>query len=178
MPASQTQPGTDTPRADSLRPKTTRRVGCWDVQTLNQTGKLAQVVREMESYNIELLVVSETRWIGSGTRQLTSGHHILYSGRTDDHHSRGVAIITTKEVNRSLTEWKPINERLIKARYNSAFATLTMIGCYAPTEDTTEDEKDAFYKKLQEAVDETPSHNVLLIMGDLNAKVGADNKGK
>ena len=55
--ASQTQPSTDTPRADSLQPKTTHRVGCWNVQTLYQTGKLTQVVREMESYNIELLVV-------------------------------------------------------------------------------------------------------------------------
>ena len=35
-------------RADILRPKTTRGIGCWNVQTLYQTGKLAQVIKEMD----------------------------------------------------------------------------------------------------------------------------------
>ena len=165
-------------RADILKPKVTLRVGCWNVRTLYQTGKLAQVIKEMESYNLELIGVSETRWTGSGNRQLATGHQIMYSGRTDDHHSKGVAIITTKQVHKCLLEWKPVNERIIKARYNSSFAKLTVIVCYAPTEDSPEVEKDIFYDKLQELVDETPSHDVLLIMGDLNAKVGSKNEGK
>ncbi|XP_062611962.1 uncharacterized protein LOC134273760 [Saccostrea cucullata] len=163
---------------DVLRPKITRRVGCWNVRTLYQTGKLAQVVREMEHYKIELLGVSETRWTGKGSKQLVSGHQILYSGRTDEHHSRGVAIITTKEVYRSLLEWKPVNERIITARFNSAFAKLTVVVCYAPTDDAEDDEKVSFYDSLQEIVDNTPSHDVLLILGDLNAKVGKSNQGR
>ena len=102
-------------------------MGCRNVQTLYQTGKLAQVIKEMQSYKIKLLVGSGTRWTGSGSRQLLSGHHILYSGRADDHHSRSVRIIITKEVHKSLLEWKPISERIIKARYNSAFAKLRFI---------------------------------------------------
>ena len=116
---SQTRKDANILRVDMLQPKTTRRVGCWNVRTLHQTGKLAQVIKEMQSYKIELLSVSETRWTGSGSRQLLSGHHTLYSGRADDHHSRGVGIITTNEVHKSLLEWKPISERTIKARYNS-----------------------------------------------------------
>lgn len=34
------------------------------------------------------------------------------------------------------------------------------------------------YEKLPTQIDETPSHDVLLIMGDLNAKVGSKNKGR
>ena len=175
---SQSRKDANISKVDMLRPKTTRRVGCWNVRTLYQTGKLAQVIKEMQSYKIELLGVSETRWTGSGSRKLLSGHHILYSGRADDHHSRGVGIITTGEVHKSLLEWKPISERIIKARYNSKFAKLSVIVCYAPTEDAEDEEKDTFYDELQAAVDETPTHDVLLIMGDLNAKVGIDNQGK
>ena len=174
----QTQQETGNPRANILHPKSIYRVGCWNVRTLYQTGKIAQVVREMEHYNIELLGVSETRWTDSGAMQLTSGHHILYSGRTDGHHSRGVGIITSRNMHNCLLEWKPISERLIKARYNSTYAKLTVIVCYAPTEDTEEEEKDTFYDSLQRTVDETPRHDVLLVMGDLNAKVGSDNEGK
>jgi hypothetical protein len=37
--------------------------------------------------NTELLGASETRWTDIGFKQITSGHNILYSGRTDGHHS-------------------------------------------------------------------------------------------
>ena len=58
------------------------------------------------------------------------------------------------------------------------FAKLSVIVCYAPTEDAEDQEKDTFYDELQASVHETPFHDVLLIMGDLNAKVGVDNQGK
>ena len=121
----------------------------------------------MDSYKIELLGVSETRWTGSGQTQLASGYHILYSGRQDDHHSRGITIIASNEVHNSLLEWKPVGERIITTRYNSAFAKLATVVpvCYAPTEDAEEEEKDAFYDSLQKTADETPSHEVLLLMG-------------
>lgn len=87
-------------------------------------------------------------------------------------------IITTKEVHKCLLKWKPVKERIITARYNSAFAKLTVIVCYGPTENSVDVEKDTFYDQLQKLVDETQAHDVLLIMGDLNAKVGSNNKGK
>ena len=77
-----------------------------------------------------------------------------------------------------MLEWKPISERIIKARYNSAFAKLSVIVCYAPTEETEDEEEDTFYDELQASVDDTPSYDVLLIMGDLSAKVGVDNQGQ
>ena len=77
-----------------------------------------------------------------------------------------------------MLEWNLISERIIKARYNSAFAKLSVIVCYAPTEDTADQEKGTFYDELQATVDETSSPDVLLIMGDLNVKVETDNQGK
>ncbi|XP_062597006.1 craniofacial development protein 2-like [Saccostrea cucullata] len=51
--------------------------------------------------------------------------------------------------------------------------------CYSPTEDKEEEEeKDSFYEELQRAVEETPVHDILIILGDLNAKIGTNNKGK
>ena len=116
----------------------------------------------------------DRKWITAGT--IWTPHTTVYSGRADDHHIRSVRIVTTKEVHKSLLEWNPI-ERIIKARYNSAFAKLRVIVCYAPTENAEDEEKDTFYDELQ-AVDEKPAHDVLLIMGDLNAKEGVDCQGK
>ena len=74
-----------------------------------------------------------------------------------------------------LEEWEPINERLITATFNSKFVKITIVQCYAPTNDATEEEKDEFYEQLQAAKDKIPKHNLCIIMGDFNAKVGSDN---
>ena len=50
-----------------------------------------------------------------------------------------------------------------------------MLVCYAPTEDANAEVKDAFYDQLQTAVQSVHAHDILLILGDLNAKVGSDN---
>ena len=47
---------------------------------------------------------------------------------------------------------------------------------YAPTHESTDDEKDDFYDQLQAAFDTCNRHDVVIIMEDLNAKVGDDNK--
>ena len=84
--------------------------------------------------------------------QLSMGHCIIYSGRSDNHHDRRVALIIHKEVETSLIEWKPINDRQMSARFNSTFAKLTVIVHYAPTEVSEDEEKDVFYDKPQEVL--------------------------
>ena len=63
-----------------------------------------------------------------------------------------------------------MSDRLIMARFNSKYVKLTLLTCYAPTEDPEEQEKDVFYDQLQSAIDDTPSHDVLLVIDDLNAR--------
>ena len=99
---------------------------------------------------------------------------IIYSGQKDTHHM-GVALIMNRESANTLIEWEPINERLIKAHFNSKYCKLTIIQCYAPTNDSEDDMKEEWYDQLQAAVSKVPQHDVLLIMGDMNAKTGSDN---
>ena len=48
-----------------------------------------------------------------------------------------------------------------------------------PTHQCTEtEEKEAFYEQLQALMDKLPRRDLKILMGDLNAKVGADNMGK
>ena len=49
-----------------LRAETTTRIGTWNVQTLYQVGKLAQLLRELDAYQLDILGVSEMKWTGSG----------------------------------------------------------------------------------------------------------------
>ena len=48
-----------------LSAKTQTRLATWNERTLYQTGKCAQVAREMERYNIQVLGSSEVTYLGS-----------------------------------------------------------------------------------------------------------------
>lgn len=57
---------------------------------------------------------------------------MIFSGRNDYHHSEGVAIMMTPQVERSLPRWEPNNERIIKARFNTIyFICIECICAYA-----------------------------------------------
>ena len=161
-----------------LNPKSNCNIGTWNVQTMYSTCKTAQIVKEMGNYQLDILGISECRWTGSGKMNTKNdkgeSYTIIYSGQKNTHH-RGVALIMNRESANTLIEWEPINERLIKARFNSKYCKLTIIQCYAPTNDSEYDMKEEWYDQLQAAVSKVPQHDVLLIMGDMNAKTGSDS---
>ena len=76
-----------------LNAKTQTRLGFWNVRTMFEMGKLAQVMSEMNRYKLHILGVSESRWTGSGRQRTGTGETVLYSGRDDNMHFEGVAII-------------------------------------------------------------------------------------
>ena len=49
--------------------------------------------------------------------------------------------------------------------------------CYAPCNYSSEDEKDQFYYSLKTVVEEFPTHDLLVVMRDLNTKIGNENSG-
>ena len=157
-----------------LTAKNRTNIGTWNVRTLYETGKLAQLIKEMQKYNIEILGISEMRWTGNGTMQ-SDGCQVLYSG--GEKHEKGVGLILSERSKRALTDWQPISERIIQARFKSKHANCTVIQVYAPTNSATEEEKDSFYFELQGVIDETPRHDILFLMGDFNAKVGGSREG-
>ena len=156
-----------------LGPKTKICVGTWNVRTMNETSKLAQVISEMKRYRLDILGVSECRWTGSG-RQVTHDGSTIYSGH-EDTHIRGVVLVISKQKANTLLEWEPISDRIMKARFNSKHCKLTIILCYAPTNESDIEDKEDWYEQLQQAVAKVPQHDMLLIIGDMNAKVGSEN---
>ena len=110
---------------------------------------------------------------GAGNQNLKKGCTILHSG-TDKKKEAGVAIMLSKSASRAVMKWTPINERIIVARFASSQAKLTVVACYAPTNDADETSKDDFYNTLQAVAKDIPRHDLVCFVGDFNAKVGSD----
>ena len=66
----------------------------------------------------------QVEWIGK--MKLTTGETVFFSSREDGIHRSGVAIIMSKFAEAALMEWRPINDRIITARYHSKFIKLTI----------------------------------------------------
>ena len=161
------------PGTSLLTPEVTLKLGFWNVRTLYQIGKTANVTREFRSYNLNILGLSEVRWTGFG--EMKTSESILYSGAEEKHH-RGVGLILKREVGRTLLRWNPVNERIMTKRFNSRFENSPSSKVYAPTNDAEDESKEEIYEQLQREVEVALRHDVLIVMGDLNAKSGEDNK--
>ena len=53
---------------------------------------------------------------------------------------------------------------------------MTVIQTYAPTEEYDEGTKELYYEQLQQISQKVPKHDLLVVMDDINAKMGNDNK--
>ena len=161
--------------------RTTATIGTWNVRTMYETGKTAQIAAEMKNYKLTILGISKARWLGSGQRRLASGEMLLFSGHEDDDapHTQGVALMLSKTAQGALIGWEAHGPRILAASFRTKKRSINIdvIQCYAPTNESESDDKDAFYDRLLAVVQDRPKKNIVILMGDFNAKIGSDNSG-
>ena len=84
-----------------------------------------------------------------GTRKSQDEHRRecnFFSGREDNIHRHGVAIMMTKKAEQALMEWKPISDTITYARFFSRYVKLSIRQVYAPTNEANVEDKHNFYE--------------------------------
>ena len=108
------------------------------------------------------------------TRRIQEGQfQIIYSGRENDKH-HGIALVLKPEAAAALISYDTISPRMLKARFRGQHANITVIQVYAPTASSLDYEIEEFYTSLQTTLNKVPTHELLVVMGDFNTKVGQD----
>ena len=137
---------------------------------MNQ-GKLEVVKQEMARVNVNILGISELKWIGMG--EFNSDDHYIYYCGQEPLRRNGVAIIVNKRVQNAVLGCNLKNNRMISVHFQGKPFNIMVIQAYAPTSNIGEVEVERFYKDLQDVLELTPRKDVLFITGDWNAKVGS-----
>ena len=94
------------------------------------------------------------------------------------HIREGVGIILDKERAKCLMGYLAISDRVILVRLKGQPFDISIIIVYAPTSESSEEEIVAFYNNLEEAKSHCRSQEIVIIRGDLNAKVGQEADGE
>ncbi|XP_012939302.1 uncharacterized protein LOC106012092 [Aplysia californica] len=64
---------------------------------------------------------------------------------------------------------------MVTLRLKGRHTNTSIIQCYPLTNDSEDESKDYFYEQLERELTGIPRHDLIVVMGDLNAKVGEDN---
>ena len=145
-------------------------IGTWNVRSMIQ-GKLEVVKQKMARVDIDILGISELKWIGMG--EFNSDDHYIYYCGQESLRRNGVAIMVKKRVRNAVLGCNLKNDRMISVHFRGKPFNITVIQAYAPTSNTEEAEVEQFYEDLQDILELTPKKDVLFITGDWNAKVGS-----
>lgn len=92
----------------------------------------------MEDYRLDILGISEERWLDFGEMTLQNGFTFLFSGATGENteYRNAVGLLITKHGKKGLMEWKLVSERILTPHFKTHIRNVTLIQCYAPTEAT------------------------------------------
>ena len=121
-----------------LSTRKTLNIGTWNVRTMYEAGKTAQVTAEMRRFNLAVLGLCETRWTQSGQLRLTTGEMLLYSGHEED-----VGLLLRKEAQKALIGWEARGSRIITVCFKKKiYINEHIVQCYAPTKDKTDETKE------------------------------------
>ena len=101
-------------------------------------GKLEVVKQEMASVNIDILGISELKWIEMG--ELNSDDHYIYYCGQESLRKNGVTLVVNKRVQNVVLGCNLKNDRMISVCFQGKKFNITVIQVYAPTSNAKEAE--------------------------------------
>ena len=146
-----------------------------DIQQLDDARKTAVIDKELARLNIDIACLQETRLADSGSIREANYTFFWQGLPQDDPRQHGVGFAVKNSLTAAIEPPTGGSERILALRLSTSAGFVNLLSIYAPTLCSTPEAKDQFYEALDEAISSIPSTEGLYLLGDFNARVGADH---
>ena len=92
------------------------QVGSWNVRTMLQAGKMAEIADELLKYDLDITALQEIRWKGYG-RIKKPRYTLLYSG-AEKRGEQGAGFIIKRSLENSIIDFGPKQEKWQRLQMN------------------------------------------------------------
>ena len=137
----------------------------------SMTGRGRELADLMERRKVGVLCVQETRWKGNKARELGGDCKLFYSG-ADERGRNGVGIVLSKEFKDSLVSVSRTNDRVMSVKLGIGETVVNVICAYAPQVGCEDEEKETFWRQMDQELRAIPEGERVIVGGDLNGHVG------
>ena len=120
---------------------------------------------------MDVLALCETKMKGKG--EVAFGEVTgRVSGVERERVREGVALLLSEWMVNKVVEWKEVSLRLMWERVRMGRECWAFVSAYEPGCERSEGERDEFWNELTRRVDGLSTRNYVVVLGDLNARVG------
>jgi exonuclease III len=141
----------------------------WNVRGISY--KEEELDYELQRNNVKIADITENKKKLQETKD-TKNCSVIYSGVKQHVRAQsGVMIWVHESIAKTTDYYNYWNDRIIEARFRINRGYLTILGLYAP-EEGRQELSDEFYEQLQNILEKTNKNDYILMMGDLNARIG------
>ena len=154
----------------------------FNVRTLNRIGQLPELTASAVEYKTDIICIQEHRYTdtedmkyhdtGNGWTLAT-----VSAWKNSINAVGGVGMFIGPRALKSLNSIERIQPRMMAGTFNG-YPRATIISCNSPANVSEETEVVAFYDELFSLVRSILKHNVLVIGGDMNARIGKNGNNK
>ena len=145
-----------------------------DLRDIKDARKTAVINDELKRLEVDIASLQETRLADSGTLKEKDYTFFWHGKGPDEPRIHGVGFAVRNSLLRMVELGTGGSERLLTLRLHTSSGPCTLISVYAPTLTSSSEEKDIFYENLDAIVKNTPADDRLILLGDYNARVGAE----
>jgi hypothetical protein len=146
------------------------RIGTWNVLSLYRPGASNILKQEVEKVWMDLVALQEMRWLGNGT--LEKKNCVIFYSCNPVRHVVGVGFYVNSRFLSNILHFVPVI--LCWVRVRGKFRNYSIVNAYARTEDKDDEEKDNFYLEHETVYSQCPKHDIKIVLGDFNTKVGKE----
>ena len=158
------------------------RIGTFNCRTLRVKEKLTELVYQFADHGLGIITLQEHRIVHADkVRQIQAGPGETLITSTAWRNSAGasvggVGVLMRTEYSKLICEIRAVSHRILAITL-AGNPKLTVISVYSPTECANVEEVEKFHHDLRDYINTVPAHNLLVVAGDFNARIGWEDSG-